>query len=108
MLDQEHIGMLKSVLTADKFQELITLYITDTERLLKECRKNLNSSDAGMLRENAHSIKGSSGNMGITGMYEAAKALEDSAKSGDLSSANSDLSILQTLFPRAQDALNTL
>src|SRR6185503_13164119 len=56
--------------------ELIDLYLDETSRLLENIREAINESNLGFVTLKAHSLKGSSSNLGITGMASLGERLE--------------------------------
>lgn len=53
------------------------------------------SGDLNAVRESAHSLKGASGNLAITTVYESCEALETAAKSGDFPQVVIALDVLE-------------
>jgi HPt (histidine-containing phosphotransfer) domain-containing protein len=82
----------------DLKEELIGIFLEDTAQRLASLGQAVDAGDAKAVREAAHTIKGSSGNMGATGMQHVAEHLERMAKEGDLSGAARSLDGLQTGF----------
>src|SRR6185503_2604530 len=56
--------------------ELIDLYLVETSRLLESLREAIQGSDIDFITLKAHSLKGSSGNLGITAMASLSERLE--------------------------------
>lgn len=56
--------------------ELIDLFIEHTPPKLKQMAEAIEGNDIGALRRAAHSLKGSSGNVGARGMSEVCQQLE--------------------------------
>jgi HPt (histidine-containing phosphotransfer) domain-containing protein len=108
MLDQEHINMLRSILPPEKLADLVNLYIKDSARLIDACKEDLQSNNLTSLRENAHSLKGSSGNMGVTHLFEGAKKLEDAAKAQDDAGIPTLLNAIDESYPKVKEALMAL
>ncbi len=62
----------------DLLAEIVTLYLRDTPERLRELRER--SGDAGEIARVAHVIKGSSANLGASGLQELAARLEAAAQ----------------------------
>jgi len=71
-------------LDADDFVELFELYMQTTACDLKELRAGLKAGDAEQVHKKAHSIKGSSGNLGLDELYRLARDIDDRARVGSL------------------------
>jgi HPt (histidine-containing phosphotransfer) domain-containing protein len=57
----------------------VTLFISDTERLLREMREALESGDVETLARLAHRLKSGSANVGALGMSAACKRMQNLA-----------------------------
>jgi histidine phosphotransfer protein HptB len=82
-------------LDEDEFVELVRLFIqtctSDAQKLLKAIeQENIEESV-----KSAHTIKGSSGNMGFTEIYEVAKNVEQNAREGNLEGAENAIRIIK-------------
>jgi HPt (histidine-containing phosphotransfer) domain-containing protein len=53
----------------------------------------------------AHSIKGAAANVGVPGVREAARRIEQQAKDGDLSAAGATLPLLAASFENTRESL---
>ena len=82
--------------------EIYQVFIEDCGARLESLTAIVASQDAGQCREVAHSIKGSSANVGASTIKEIAAALESDARAGDMSHAQERLDSLNTEFPRAK------
>ena len=66
------------------FGEIFEIYIETTFSDLQELKAALRDGDAQRAHEKAHSIKGSSGNLGLDELYELAKQIDDRARVNSL------------------------
>ncbi len=71
-------------LEAEDYTELIDLYIETTKSDLEDLKTALVDQDAKEVHRKSHSIKGSSGNMGLMELYETAKEIDDNARADNL------------------------
>ncbi|MCP4643177.1 MAG: Hpt domain-containing protein [bacterium] len=78
--------------------ELIEAYTADTSDRVRQLREALSAGDAPRVRDLAHTVKGSSGNIGALGMQAIALELEDLAKAGVLDGAPAILERLQAEY----------
>ena len=71
-------------LDVEEYYEIFDLYIQTTSSDLEQLKSALDSGDSEKAHEKAHSIKGASGNLGLTELFEAAKAIDDRARINSL------------------------
>ena len=71
-------------LDLEEFNEIFEIYIETTSSDLQGLKAALRDGDAERAHERAHSIKGSSGNMGFDELYELAKQIDDRARVNSL------------------------
>jgi len=67
-----------------EYKELLELFIETTENDTAKLREGIKNNDPEMAEKAAHSIKGSSGNLGLTGIYEISSRLVEKAHAGEL------------------------
>lgn len=89
-------------------RELITIYLTDTPKLMAQLQEGLERKDAVVALRAAHTIKGSSGNFGADEFAAMARQIESAAKSGDLPAAAALMPEFQTRFEKVVVALKAL
>ncbi len=75
----ENIG-----LEVEDFNEVFELYVETTSPDLEELKAALVKGDAQEVHKTAHSIKGSSGNLGLDELYELAGEIDDHARKQSL------------------------
>jgi signal transduction histidine kinase/DNA-binding response OmpR family regulator/HPt (histidine-containing phosphotransfer) domain-containing protein len=75
-------------------RELVEVFLEDTPQQLDTLRDALLAGDAAIVRRQAHTIKGSAGNVSAIGLQQAALQLEQACRSEDLQGADSLLSTL--------------
>ena len=71
-------------LTLDEFREILDLYVQTTSSDLTELSAAITAGDAMKAHEKAHSIKGSSANLGFRDLHLMAKEIDDRAQAGSL------------------------
>jgi PAS domain S-box-containing protein len=84
--------------------ELIALYREDARDRLEELNQALDRDDVEALRSAAHTLKGSSGNMGAVAVAALAFTLEEAGAQADLSAAPQTLDHLRAIYAET-DAL---
>jgi HPt (histidine-containing phosphotransfer) domain-containing protein len=90
VLDPAVLDSLRKLTPAgepDVLGEILTTFLDDVPRRIERLRAALGAGDAVGLQRAAHSLKGSSGNIGAHALYEAARRLDEIGKAGDLAAA---------------------
>lgn len=86
-------------------RDLVEMFLEDGEDRLKKMRAAVREEDAQRLSQEADALKGSSGNMGATGMSRLSSELESVGESEDLVQAHALLDALEEEFGRVRPAL---
>jgi HPt (histidine-containing phosphotransfer) domain-containing protein len=93
----------------DEFlREIVAIFVSDTPKRLAELDECLTSGDAVKFVRAAHSIKGSSSNLGATALRHAADVLEQHAKQAGLVNLGPMLTEVRSEFTRAERELARL
>ncbi|HEV3483582.1 MAG TPA: response regulator [Candidatus Acidoferrales bacterium] len=79
----------------DLYYELVEVFKGEFPKVEAAMRRAIDDRDAGALERSAHTLRGSSGNLGAVGVSEAAMALEKLARSGKLEGAGEQFKMLQ-------------
>jgi len=88
-VDKDNLEMLRELIGED-LKEILQAYLDSAPDLLIKIEQALQNNDAATLQLNAHSLKGSSANIGATTLPSVCAELEQMAKNNDLSTkANS-------------------
>lgn len=86
-------------------RELVVIYLTDTPKHLAQLADALSRQDAAVATRAAHTIKGSSGNLGAEQFSHMAHGIESACKSNNLAAATSSLPDLNMHFALVAAAL---
>jgi len=78
--------------------ELIEMYLEDAEMHLGTIQKGIEDADAPSVKRAAHTLKGSSANIGANAIRSTAYVLEQRGAVGDLEGAEADLAELREVF----------
>lgn len=78
-LNRVTLDKLREILGQD-MQQTISLFLEDTPVYLEQMRQALQQGNSELVRTTAHSIKGSSGNLGATSLLEFAREIEQLAQ----------------------------
>ncbi|HRX80836.1 MAG TPA: response regulator, partial [Pirellulaceae bacterium] len=91
---------------AELYREFIGFYDEDSKNLLREIEEAVSKNHAASLQHAAHSLKGLAGNLGATGVVDAAFELEKSGRSASLDKVSSQLATLRDEIARLDAALD--
>jgi HPt (histidine-containing phosphotransfer) domain-containing protein len=68
----------------DVLQEILTLFLNEVPKKIEALRAAVPGGDLTAVQRTAHSLKGSSGNIGARALHDVCRRLDDEAKSGEL------------------------
>lgn len=108
LLDRDRLDQLKALEAAlgqPVIPEVIGVYLDDGPRRLDGLREALARGDAADLEGVAHSLKGSSGNVGARRVQELCLAIEERAKAGDVAAVGPLLERLEDAYAATRRAL---
>ncbi|MBL8149653.1 MAG: Hpt domain-containing protein [Blastocatellia bacterium] len=101
----EQIRMLRQLQTEDEediLVELIGLFIEDTPPKLQMLRQTFTEKDRNLFARTAHSLKGSSGNLGASQMMEICSFLENEGRGEELESLAPFIDLLEKSYERVK------
>ncbi|MBL4571208.1 MAG: Hpt domain-containing protein [Alcanivorax sp.] len=107
ILDDEVVSELQDVMGQD-FQMLVDSFQRDGAQRLVALQAAHEASDQETLRRQAHSFKGSSGNLGAVRVFDLCMQLENLAREGELEQVSDLLTRLGDAFDQACDALRQI
>lgn len=107
ILDAEIVSELQDVMGQD-FQVLVDSFQRDGEQRLAALSFAFNAGDQEALRRQAHSFKGSSGNLGALRVFALCMQLESLAQEGELGQVSDLLTRLHGVFIQACEALRQI
>ena len=90
----------------DLVQELVEMYQTEAPTLLSALREAVANGDAEKLRHTAHTLKGTSNNLGVKQVAVLSAELEKKGRSGSVAGAAEVLAQLEQEYERACQALD--
>jgi len=103
-IDFNVLNELKEMME-DDFDELISVFESDAKLQIANCKSAIDASDAEDVRRIAHTLKGSSSNLGLTDLSESCRILEFEAAENTLDKA--DL-LLDEIIKEYNIAVSTL
>ena len=89
----------------DLAKEVIELFLDDIPPKLVAMKKAFNKSDAPLLRDLAHTVKGAAANIGAGAFRDCASRMEQAGKAGNLDKAASLLPQIDEQFKRLENVL---
>ena len=111
IIDPQAIENLRALNPEDGdafLKEIAGIYLEDTPTRLRELDEGLATGDAGKFTRAAHSIKGSSSNVGANAVRAVAEKLEHQSRDYGLDNLSSLVAELKTEYTRASAELNKL
>lgn len=103
-MDQEMLAELQDIMGAD-FATLVESWRRDTRNRMSAIEQALETGDAAALRQTAHSLKGSSSNLGARCVVSVCIELEKLANLKDLAGAATQLDALRQAVDSAEQEL---
>src|SRR6266567_2407397 len=111
VIDPQAIENLRALNPDDNdefLREIAGIFLEDTPVRITELDESLAVGDVPKFTRAAHSIKGSSSNLGATALRAAAEKLEHESKTAGLGGVALSLAALKTEFTRVQAELGRL
>lgn len=98
LVDQEQFDTLKS-LFAEGFPAFLDTFYVDFEKKEQELQSALEANQLDTVAKLAHALKGSSSNLGATGIANLCQTLEAASKAGNLAESKTANTHLLELYP---------
>lgn len=92
----------------DFLEEIVGLFLTETAKRIDSLKEAARNQDPETLRNEAHSLKGSSANVAAGSLQEAAHQLETAAVTDDLTEADSLIKRIEDEFAKLRGLLGDL
>jgi HPt (histidine-containing phosphotransfer) domain-containing protein len=111
VIDPQAIENLRSLNPGDNddfLREITEIFLEDTPLRIAELDQSFAAHDTAKFTRAAHSIKGSSANLGALALRAAAERLEHQARTEGIGGAAPIIAEIKAEFGRAQDALTKL
>ena len=104
ILDTERFGQLKT-LFGKTLCDFIAIYLTEVPAAIKKLKDACALTESKPMVDAAHSIKGTSINLGLVQLATIAKEVEQLARQGELGAVSAALGQIDEAFERAQERL---
>ncbi len=105
LINQEQAENLRTVLDSDTLKELIDMYESFAQEILREIFQQITTSDYTTLKATAHNLKGSSANIGAEDMQLLAKQMEYFALESDVAATKDCHKNMKEILPETITAL---
>lgn len=92
----------------DIFDQLVAIFLADTELLVKELKQAVASHDFEAAARKAHRIKGGSGQIGAVTLRAESEAAESSAQRQDAAALHASVARIETHWPQVVSELAAL
>jgi len=81
-------------------EEILSVYFEDTPRQMEALKEAVERGDSSAIRRQAHTLKGSSGNVGAVSMLDVASQMEKAGETGDLAQTASLFETIEKEFDK--------
>jgi HPt (histidine-containing phosphotransfer) domain-containing protein len=111
VLDPEVVESLRQLTPPgepDVLGEILSLFLDEVPKKIATLRSAVTSGDAVKVQRTAHSLKGSTGNIGARAMYEVCRQLDDQAKFGELARLQPLIDALQAEYRKVEVEIRRL
>jgi HPt (histidine-containing phosphotransfer) domain-containing protein len=108
IIEAEAIANLRALNPGDNdefLKEIVAIYLEDTPQRIAELEASLAAEEVGTFMRAAHSIKGSSSDLGALRLRAAAETLEHGAKKNGLTGVEAGIATVKLEFAAAESAL---
>ena len=92
----------------DVLTAVLQLFLADVPTRVERLTDALNSGNAAAVQRAAHSLKGSSGNIGARAMYDVCRRIDEAANAGDLAGVKPLLEALATELAKVEAEIRRL
>lgn len=103
-LDMGTLNELREMLE-EGLDELLNEYLGDTSSQLVKLQAAVGSADIAAIASVSHTLKGSSGSLGVSRVYALCQELEQEANSGAIADAAASLAAIEVAFEVAKEEL---
>jgi two-component system, sensor histidine kinase and response regulator len=92
----------------DVLVQVLTLFMAEVPARVQRVAEAHRAADAVGMQRAAHSLKGSSGNIGARALYEVCRQIDERGKAGDLAGAGPLLDRLDAEYARVDAAIRQM
>ena len=99
------VRALQSPQSPNILEQLFEIYRSTAPELLQSLNAAIKDGNCEVIRESAHSLKSSSGNIGARKIFELSAKLEDMGRDENIDGADETLAEIEQLFPKVCELL---
>ncbi|MCW8878785.1 MAG: Hpt domain-containing protein [Kangiellaceae bacterium] len=107
VLDSTIISELQEIMGED-LGMLLETYVEDTQQKIEQLKSEIKEKNTDSIRRTAHSIKGSSKNVGATELADWCQQMETGAREENLQDVDIQLANIESSFQNVCDAIQSL
>lgn len=107
LLNLDTLNELKEIM-GDEFNLLVSIFVADGKEQIEKLKLAIDSQNTEEIRQIAHTLKGSSSNLGMHQLAETCKTLESRAADTNLDNAEVLLQKIMTDYEQARSALEQI
>lgn len=111
IIDPQTIASLRALNADDNdefLREIASIFLEDTPKRIIDLEQSLAAGDVGKFTRAAHSIKGSSANLGALALRAAAERLETHSRKQGLSEVDGMIAAIKSAFVEAKAELERI
>ena len=111
VLDPDVVNSLRQLTPAgepDVLVEILTVFLNEVPKRIAALRAAAAAGDAPAVQRAAHSLKGSSGNIGARALHDVCRQLDDRARSGEVPRLQSLVDALDVEYGRVETEIRRL
>lgn len=106
VLDKARFGQLQKLFNK-RVREFVAIYLEEVPAAIAKLKAACEQADAKQIADSAHSIKGTSVNLGLAQLAGVAREIEQLARENELGAVGAGLKQLDRAFEAAREALQT-
>lgn len=111
IINMENIYQLREIMGEDAEEfiaDLVNTFLEDSRKQIDSIKNGLQSADFDAVKQAAHTLKGSSANVGLEYLSELAAAVEEAAKQNSIEGARDSFNSLLDGYEISIDAIKSL
>ena len=106
-LDLQNLSTLQELL-GERFKELVETFVRDSVERLQDLKSAIAERDSSNIIQHAHSLKGSSRNIGAYPLADLCDHMEKQARSGTIADPKQELAAIEQKLAAVNEILQTV
>ena len=104
-IDRKMLNQLRNM-AGERTDDIIKVYLEDSLLRLDDMKKSIENNEPDQLRQAAHALRSSSGNLGATNLWNLCEEIEAIARQGTIEGTAQKMYRLRVEYSRVCDALH--